>query len=65
MKRLKVLKEFKPNLPKSKIGDIISDPEAWAEEYAQFVLETEGYRILEAKKFGKEFAKSLIKEEDA
>ena len=64
MKRLKILKDFKPNLPKSKIEDIISDPEGWAEEYAQFVLETEGHRILKAKKFGKEFAKSLIKDED-
>ena len=61
---MKNLKDFKPNLPKSKIEDIISDPEGWAEEYAQFVLETEGHRILKAKNFGKEFAKSLIKEED-
>ena len=61
---MKVLKDFKPNLPKSKIEDIISDPEGWAEEYAQFVLETEGHRILEATKFGEKFAKSLIKEED-
>ena len=64
MKRLKVLKDFKPNLPKSKIEDIISNPEGWAEEYAQFVLETEGHRILKAKNFGKEFAESLLKGTD-
>ena len=61
---MKNLKDFKPSLPKSKIEDIITDPEGWAEEYAQFVLETEGHRILEAKKFGEKFAKSLIKGED-
>ena len=64
VKRLKNLKDFKPNLPKSKIEDIIADPEAWAEEYAQFVLETEGWRILEAKKFGEKFAESLLEEKD-
>tara|TARA_R100000808_G_C2150933_1_gene159833 strand:+ start:2656 stop:2844 length:189 start_codon:yes stop_codon:yes gene_type:complete len=61
---LKELKDFKPNLPKSKIEDIIADPEGWAEEYAQFILETEGWRMLEAKKFGTKFAKSLLKEKD-
>ena len=64
MKRLKVLKDFKPNLPKSKIEDIISNPEEWAEEYAQFVLETEGWRILEAKEFGRRFAESLLEEKN-
>ena len=47
MSRLKQLKDFKPKLPKSKIEDIIDNPEEWAEEFAQFVLETEGKRILE------------------
>lgn len=64
MKRLKVLKDFKPSLPKSKIEDIIENPEEWAEQYAQFVLETEGKRILQAKKFGKEFAESLLEGSD-
>lgn len=64
MSKLRQLKDFKPSLPKSKIEDIIKDPEAWAEEYAQSVLETEGFRILEAKKFGKKFAESLIEGED-
>ena len=62
---MKRLKDFKPKLPKDKIEDIIANPEEWAEEYAQFVLETEGHRILKAKNFGEKFAKSLIKEEDA
>jgi hypothetical protein len=61
---LKQLKDFKPNLPKSKIEDIIDNPEQWAEEYAQFVLETEGYRILQAKQFGQDFAESLLEGED-
>ena len=61
---MKRLKDFKPKLPKDKIEDIIANPEEWAEEYAQFALETEGWRILDAKKAGKEFAASLIKEED-
>jgi len=64
VKRLKVLKDFKPSLPKSKIEDIIENPEEWAEQYAQFVLETEGKRILQAKKFGKEFAESLLEGSD-
>tara|TARA_Y100001963_G_scaffold34739_2_gene48397 strand:- start:1862 stop:2053 length:192 start_codon:yes stop_codon:yes gene_type:complete len=61
---LKELREFKPSLPKSKIEEIIDDPETWAEEYAQFVLETEGHRILKAKKFGIEFAESLMEGKD-
>ncbi len=61
---MKQLKDFKPNLPKSKIEDIIDNPEQWAEEYAQFVLETEGYRILQAKQFGQDFAESLLEGED-
>ncbi len=64
MKQLKVLRDFKPKLPKTNIDEIINDPRSWAEEYAQFVLETEGYRILKAKKLGKEFAESLLKESD-
>ena len=61
---MKQLKDFKPNLPKSKIEGIIENPEQWAEEYAQFVLETEGYRILQAKQFGQDFAESLLEGED-
>ena len=61
---MKQLKDFKPNLPKSKIEDIIDNPEQWAAEYAQFVLETEGYRILQAKQFGQDFAESLLEGED-
>tara|TARA_Y100001938_G_scaffold3150_1_gene3892 strand:- start:697 stop:891 length:195 start_codon:yes stop_codon:yes gene_type:complete len=61
---LKTLKDFKPKLPKSKIEDIIENPEQWAEEYAQFVLETEGYRILQAKQFGVDFANSLLEGDD-
>ena len=64
MSKLRQLKDFKPSLPKSKIEDILENPEAWAEEYAQFVLETEGFRILEAKKFGEKFAKSLLEGDD-
>ena len=65
MSRLKQLKDFKPKLPKSKIEDIIENPEEWAEEFAQFVLETEGKRILEARRFGERFAKSLLEDKDA
>ncbi len=61
---MKTLKDFKPKLPKSKIEDIIENPEQWAEEYAQFVLETEGYRILQAKQFGVDFANSLLEGDD-
>ena len=61
---MKNLKDFKPRLPKSKIEDIIANPEGWAEEYAQFILETEGFRILAAKKFGKDFAESLLEGEE-
>ena len=62
---MKQLKDFKPNLPKkSKIEDIIANPEGWAEEFAQFVLETEGHRLFKAKKFGKEFAESLLEGKD-
>lgn len=65
MKRLRVIRDFKPSLPKnSKIEDIIANPEEWAEQYAQFVLETEGKRILQAKKFGQEFAESLLEGSD-
>lgn len=60
---MREIRDFKPSLPKnSKIEDIISNPEEWAEQYAQFVLETEGKRILKAKKFGQEFAESLLEE---
>ena len=58
---MKQLKDFKPNLPKNnKIEEIIANPEGWAEEYAQSVLETEGYRMFKAKAFGKDFAESLM-----
>jgi hypothetical protein len=62
---LKQLKDFKIQLPKSRIEDVIENPEAWAEEYAQFILETEGRRILESRKFGERFAKSLLEDNDA
>ena len=61
---MKELKKFKPSLPKDKIEEIIEAPEVWAEEFAQNVLETEGYRMIEAKKFGSMFAESLLKEKD-
>ena len=65
MKKLNNLKDFKPNLPKNnKIEDIIANPEGWAEEFAQTILETEGYRLFEAKKFGQEFAESLLEGKD-
>ncbi len=61
---MKQLKDFKIQLPKSRIEDVIENPEAWAEEFAQFVLETEGRRILQSKKFGERFAKTLVEDED-
>lgn len=66
MKNLNNLKDFKPNLPKNnKIEEIIANPELWAEEFAQSILETEGYRMFEAKKFGQKFAESLLKGDDS
>ena len=61
---MKELKKFKPTLPKAKIEEIIEAPEVWAEEFALNVLETEGYRMIKAKKFGSMFAESLLKEKD-
>ena len=61
---MKQLKDFKIQLPKSRIEDVIENPEAWAEEFAQFVLETEGRRILQSKKFGERFAKTLEEDEE-
>ncbi len=62
---MKQLKDFKPNLPKNnKIEEIIANPEGWAEEFAQSILETEGYRLFKAKKLGQEFAESLLEDKN-
>ena len=59
------LKDFKPNLPtNNKIEDIIANPEGWAEEFAQNVLEIEGFRMFKAKKLGTEFAESLLEDKN-
>jgi hypothetical protein len=65
VKNLKELQNFKLNYPKgSDISSILDNPEEFAEQFAQNAIETEGYRILEAKKLGTEFAESLMEEKD-
>ena len=65
VKKLKELQKINLTFPKnSNILSILDDPELFAEQFAQNAIENEGYRVLEAKNIGKNFAESLLEEKD-
>ena len=60
-KQLKVLHDFNIPLPKrEKIKEIIADPSAWGEEFAENALVKEGIpRYSKAKTIGENFAREI------
>tara|TARA_R100000734_G_C3317938_1_gene111548 strand:+ start:2448 stop:2642 length:195 start_codon:yes stop_codon:yes gene_type:complete len=62
---LKGLQDFNLTFPKnSNILEILDNPEAFGERFAQNALEIQGSKILTAKKLGSSFAKSLLEEKN-
>lgn len=64
MKRLKKTLDFQLKLPKTKISKVLDNPKDWAESLAEKYLLQEAFRIIESKKLGQDFAKSLDKDSD-
>ena len=58
MKQLKELHNFNISL-EGDIKEIIADPSAWAEEFAESVIVKEVPRYLKAKTLGENFAREI------
>jgi len=60
VKQLKELHQFDIALPKrGKIKEIIADPGAWAEKFAESAIVKEVPRYLKAKNLGEKFAREI------
>jgi len=58
VKRLKELHQFDINI-EGNIKEIIADPGAWAEQFAESVILKEVPRYLKAKNLGEKFAREI------